>query len=260
MGSRSTPNSPRSVPISIVLIARNAERTLEACLASTASFDDVLLMDTGSTDATLEIAARHPHVRVVQQAFEDFSANRNAAAQLARHDWICPLDADEWFHPMLATQLKSFAPDHDAQVHAFWRFNWFLGRRLRSKLGREWIRRVYHRQHVHFVGAVHERLRLIDGGGAPSASKLSGHVGHDPYASVGHLFEKRWTYAQPDLRKTKAAHPAIATLRAFWRFVRAWIFAAGFIDGWRGFVMASAEAYGVFLKYVWGYAEHQKHR
>lgn len=249
-----------SAPVSIVLIARDAERTLERCLASTAGFDDVLLMDTGSTDATLEIASRHPHVRLVQQAFEDFSANRNAAAAMARHDWICPLDADEWFDPLLVAQLRTFAPGAETQVHAFWRYNWFLGRRLRSKLGREWIRRVYHRRRVRFVGAVHERLLLIDSGEPPSVAKLPGHVGHDPYASVGHLFEKRWTYAQPDLRKTKAAHPAIASLRALWRFIRAWIFAAGFMDGWRGFVIASADAYGVFLKYVWGYAAQQDRR
>ena len=243
-----------STPVSVVLIARNAERTLARCLASTVGFDDVVMVDTGSTDATLAIAARYPHVRVLHETFEDFSANRNAAAACARHDWVCPLDTDEWFDPVLAAQLQAFNPASDRQVHAFWRYNWFLGRRLRSKLGREWIRRVYHRQQVQFVGAVHERLVRIDGGARPAVARLPGHVGHDPYASVGHLFEKRWTYARPDLRKVKAAHPAVASLRALWRFLRGWLMAGGFIDGWRGFVLASADASGVFLKYVWGYA------
>jgi len=246
-----------SAPVSIVLIVRNAERTLARCLASTTGFDDVVMVDTGSTDATLSIAAQHPHVRVLHEAFEDFSANRNAAAAHARYDWVCPLDGDEWFDPVLAAQLNAFSPTSNRQVHAFWRYNWFLGRRLRSKLGREWIRRVYHREQVQFVGAVHERLLLIDNGNWPSVAKLAGHVGHDPYAGVGHLFEKRWTYARPDLRKVKAAHPAIASLRALWRFLRGWVFAGGVIDGWRGFVLASADAYGVFLKYVWGYAARE---
>jgi glycosyltransferase involved in cell wall biosynthesis len=243
--------------VSIVLIAKNAERSIARCLQSTQGFADVLLLDTGSTDRTLELARAFPHVRLAEGPFVNFSDARNRAAALAAHDWIVPLDTDEWFSPELAAALQQFQPSSPQQVHAFWRINWFAGQQLRSRLGREWIRRVYHREQVCFEGAVHERLVLIQGG-RPTAAALPGRLYHEPYASVGHLFEKRWFYAQPNLRgAASAAHPAVATLRALWRFSRAYLLHAGFMDGWRGFTLAVADAYGVFLKYAWGYAERR---
>jgi glycosyltransferase involved in cell wall biosynthesis len=244
-------------PVSLVLIAKNAERTLARCLDSTRDFADVVLLDTGSTDRSLELARSFPHVRVLQGPFVNFSDARNRAAALARHDWIVPVDTDEWLSPELTAALLRFAPGATDQVHAFWRINWFAGQRLRSRLGREWIRRVYHRGTVRFEGAVHERLVLIQGG-RPGVAALEGQIFHEPYASVGHLFEKRWFYAQPELRgPVAAAHPFAASLRAGWRFLRAYLLHGGFMDGWRGFTLAAADAYGVFLKYVWGYAERR---
>lgn len=252
LGGTMTPPSD-STPVSIVLIARDASRTLARCLDSTQGFDDVLLMDTGSADDTLTIARRYSHLRVVEGPFVNFSDARNRAAAMARHPWICPLDTDEWLSPPLVAALQSFRPASDRHVHAFWRINWFAGRRLRSALGREWIRRVYHRDHIRFVGAVHERLLLMDDQWPPVAA-LPGAVEHDPYADVGHLFQKRWFYARPDLRAgLKPGGPLKAMLRGGWRFLRGWLFKGGVIDGWRGFALAAADAYGVFLKYLWAY-------
>ncbi len=249
-----TPERPIA-PVSLVIIARDAGRTLQRCLASTEGLPDVLLLDTGSTDDSLSIAHQCPWVRQVEGPFVNFSDARNRAAALARYDWICPLDSDEWLDPVLAAALRDFRPVSPNHVHAFWRHNWMLGAPLRSRLGREWIRRVYHRQQVRFEGAVHEQLRLRNGGGRPAGAPLPGFVGHDPYADLGQLFHKRWVYARPELRGTlKAGGPFKASLRAFWRFLQGWLFKGGLRDGWRGFALASADAYGVFLKYLWAHS------
>ena len=241
------------MPVSIVIITRDSARLLRRCLDSTRGFDDVIVFDNGSTDDTLDIASGYDHVRVLQGPFVDFSDVRNRAAAQADNDWICPLDADEWLSDELASALQSFASDDPQTVHAFWRLNWFAGRQLRSKLGREWIRRVYHRRQVRFAGAVHEHLECLDGS-RPKVEPMPGAVHHDPYRDVGHLFHKRWYYAKPALRGAKRGGPLAASLRAIWRFLRGYIFAYGFIDGWRGFAIATADAYGVFLKYLWGFA------
>lgn len=246
-----------TAPVSIVIITRDSARTLDRCLASTTGQADVLVFDNGSSDDTLDIVRRHGHVRLAEGPFVDFSDVRNRAAALAAHDWICPLDADEWLSEELATALRDFQPESPATVHAFWRLNWFAGQRLRSRLGREWIRRVYHRRQVRFAGAVHEHLECLDGQ-RPAVAALPGAVHHDPYADVGHLFHKRWFYARPALRGRKQGGPWVASLRGLWRFLRAYLLQYGFVDGWRGFALASADAYGTFLKYLWAYAEQRR--
>ncbi len=138
------------------------------------------------------------------------------------------------------------------------RRNLMFGHVPRSPLGREEIPRLIHRRHAAWEGKVHEGLKLLEGGPLRT-HKLRGELLHDPYRSVGHLFQKRWTYAQPALRdRLKPLHPALAALRALWRFLRCYVIQIGFIDGWRGFVVSVADAYGVFLKYVWAYEERAR--
>lgn len=251
--------TPVSKPaISAVLIVRDAERVLERCLASLAAFDDVVLYDNGSADETLAIARRFANVRVASGAFDGFGPTRNSAAALARNDWILPVDADEWLTPELTQALLALRPEGDRSVYAFWRRNLFLGHRMNSRLGREWIRRLYHRRFVRFEGRVHESFHTLDGSPI-EVRPLAGEIMHDPYGSIGHLFQKRWLYAQPDLRgELRGAHPFMATLHAAWRFLRCYLLYGGLIDGWRGFVLSVAEAYGTFLKYVWNYASRRQ--
>lgn len=245
--------------VSVVIIVKNASRTIQRCLESVAGFDDVVLVDTGSTDETLEIARHFPEVRIEAIPFSGFDSTRNRAALFAQNDWILPLDADEWMTEALTEEISNFEAPGDRVVLSFWRHNWFAGTALRSKrLGREWIRRIYHRQAVKFEGAVHERLVLVDGTGRPRVAELKGKIGHEPYADVGHLFQKRWFYAQPELRRLKSAGPFMAMTRALWRFIRGYFLQGGMIDGWRGFLLVSADAYGVYLKYVWAFAEKKK--
>ncbi len=243
----------RAQPVSIVLIVKDAMRTLAACLDSTREFEDVVVLDTGSTDGSLELARSYPHVRVFEGPFGDFADARNRAAELAAHDWICPLDADERFAPELIRALRSFQPVAQDDVYTFLRRNWFLGRRLRSRLGRDWSRRVYHRRAVRFDGKVHERLLRLDGS-RPGDHRLPGWIEHEPYADVGHVFAKRHFYARPELFGAgRGRHPFLAALRAGWRFWRILLIDGALIDGWRGYLLARAMAHGVFLKYVWAY-------
>lgn len=250
-------NAP-ALPISAVMLTRDGAATIERSLASLADFAEVLVYDNGSTDATLEIAARFPNVRIVRGSFDGFGPTRNRAAQAARHDWIFNIDSDEWLTPRLRGSLRT-APLTDPQVViTFIRRNLMFGRVPRSMLGWELIHRLYHRGHVGWQGKVHENIARLDG--APLRThKLGGELRHDPYRSVGHLFQKRWLYAQPELRdRLKPLHPALAAARALWRFLRCYVVQFGFIDGWQGFVVSVGDAYGTFLKYAWAYGEKKK--
>ena len=248
------------LPISAVLLTRDAAATLERTLASLTDFTEVLVYDNGSTDATLEIASRFPNVRIVNGHFDGFGPTRNRAAREAKHPWIFNIDSDEWLTPELRESLRG-APINDPQeVYTFIRRNLMFGHVPRSILGWELIHRLYHRDHVGWEGKVHEAIVQLDGARLRT-HRLRGELWHDPYRSVGHLFQKRWIYAQPELRdRLKPLHPGLAALRALWRFLRCYVFQIGFIDGWRGFVVSVADAYGTFLKYAWAYDERTRNR
>lgn len=248
----------RPLPISVVMLARDAADTIERSLRSLEDFAEVLVYDNGSTDATAAIASRFANVRVVKGHFDGFGPTRNRAAAAAAHDWILNIDSDEWLTTELRASLRS-APLSDPRViHTFIRRNLMFGHVPRSIYGWELIHRLYHRGEVGWEGGVHEGIVMLDGS-ALRTHKLRGELWHDPYRSVGHLFQKRWYYAQPHLRdRLKPQHPALASLRALWRFLRCYVIQIGFVDGWRGLVISVADAYGTFLKYSWAYAEKQK--
>ncbi|TVS13554.1 MAG: glycosyltransferase family 2 protein [Wenzhouxiangella sp.] len=239
--------------ISVVLIARDSERTLARCLGSLDGFSDIVVYDNGSRDGTLDIARSFANVRIVQGRFEGFGPTRNRAAEQARHAHILALDTDEWLLPTAVDKLAGLhALPGDDRVIALRRDNFLAGRRLRGRPGREWVKRLYHRDHFHFQGQVHERL--VDASGQRArALKLAAAMEHDAYASIGHLFEKRWRYAHPELHDGRGLHPALALGRGGWRFLRCYFLHYALIDGWRGLVFALAEGYGSFLKAAWAY-------
>lgn len=245
------------LPISAVILVKDAATTIAKTLDSLADFDEVLVYDNGSQDDTKKLALQYANVRVVEGKFDGFGPTRNRAAALARYPWIFNIDSDEWLTPELQQSLRS-APLHDpGLIHTFIRRNLMLGRVPRSPMGRELIHRLYHRDQSGWFGKVHERLGPLDGS-RMRMHRLAGELRHNPYRSMGHLFHKRWVYAHPDLRdQLKPLHPSLAFGRGMWRFIRCYVIQLGFIDGWQGFVLSIADAYGTFLKYTWAYAERR---
>lgn len=244
---------PTLLPVSAVILAQEDGPDLRRCIASLADFDEVLIYSNGPGEI-----AGGDRVRVIKGHFDGFGPTRNRAAELARHDWIFNIDSDEWLKPELQASLRALQLNDPKLIYTLNRRNLMFGHVPRSIYGWELIHRLYHRRHTGWTGKVHESIGPLDG--SPMRMQhLKGELWHDPYRSVGHLFQKRWIYAQPELRdRLKAQHPALASLRGLWRFVRCYLIQLGFIDGWRGFVVSVADAYGTFLKYAWAYAE--KHR
>ncbi len=242
------------------MIVRDAERTLARCLGSLTDFDEVIVYENGSSDRTAEIAATFPNVRLFHGDFQGFGPTRNQAAAMASNDWILAIDADEWLdtNALDAVTRLNLEANHEV-AYGFRRHNWLAGKALRSRLGREQVKRLYHRHHCLFDGDVHERL-LDKNGQRARARVLAGRMEHDPYRDIGQLFDKRLRYADPRLRGPSRLHPGLALLRGGWRFFRCYVLHYGLIDGWRGLVLSTAEAYGSFLKYAWAYSEDDERR
>ncbi|HEX5340615.1 MAG TPA: glycosyltransferase family 2 protein [Gammaproteobacteria bacterium] len=244
--------------ISAVLIVRDAAASLAATLDSLREFGEVLVYDNGSTDATLEIAARYPNVRVHQGPFLGFGPSRNRAAELACNDWIFSIDADEVMSDALQASLAGVAPGRLDAVYAVERQNYLLGKRVRfSGWGSQWLTRLYNRTTHRFTGvAVHEKVQLAPG---EQAMQLVGVLRHTGMRDAGDFLVKmhRYTLLKAG-ESTRSYHPAVIVLKTLWAFVRSYILRLGVLDGWRGLLIAVSEANGVFYKYMVIYSRRRE--
>lgn len=236
--------------IAAVLITREAGDTLRACLKSLESFPEVVVYDNGSDDDTAGVAAEFSNVTVHQGPFIGFGPTRNAAAALAIRDWILWIDADETVSAELLGSLSNATLDETNAAYAVCRENYFMGRRVRfSGWGNDWLVRLYYRQTAAINDAmVHEK---VDIGAGVDVRRLIGPLRHEAVTELGQFLRKVDRYSE--IRKDNAKrvyHPAVIFLKSLWGFLRTYFFQLGFLDGWRGLVIAWSNANGVFFKYM----------
>lgn len=240
------------LPVTATLLTKNSERYLPQVLDALADFDEVLLLDNGSTDQTLVIAARYANVSVREHPFTGFGEMKNLAADYARNGWIFNIDSDEILSDELRQSLRQINWDDTATVYTVSRLNHYRGRPIR---GCGWypdiLPRLYHRSHTRFSDRnVHERIEI------PSGSRvqaLSGSLLHYTYENAAHMIAKMQHYT--DLyavahRGRKKAGVAQAVLHGVAAFIKSYIFKQGFRYGADGWVICTANAIGSYYKYI----------
>jgi glycosyltransferase involved in cell wall biosynthesis len=232
--------------ITVCILTKNAQNSLENTLESVKLFPEVLILDNGSTDKTLEIAKKYSNVKVHTADFCGFGALRNKAANLASHDWILALDSDEILldsQEILMTVLDSdFA-------YTFHRHNFYRGKRIR---GCGWspdiVARLYNRKKSRYSDAqVHESLeanRLI---------ALKSPMLHTPYRTTEEFLAKMQHYSslfasQNQGKKKSSFLKAFA--HGFYAFFRSYILKRGFLDGPEGFIISLYNSNTAFYKYL----------
>ena len=254
------PNPGPALPISGVIITRDAEATLAACLQSLAPLAEVVVYDNGSADRTREIARGFPNVRLHTGPFLGFGPTKNHAAALASHPWVLSIDGDELLSPELAASLHGIDLSDPSVVYAVWRHNYMLGRWVRhSGWGQDWLPRIYHRETARLSDAmVHENLTW---GPGVRVRRLNGPLRHDAVRQVGDMLTKVNRYSE--IRRQSQAtplHPGLILLRSWWAFWRTYLLQGGWLDGWRGVAIAWSNANGVFYKYLKPYADRARRR
>jgi len=236
--------------ISAVLMVRDAEASLAATLDGLKGFGEVVIYDNGSRDRTLEIAKRYPNVRIHKGEFRGFGPTRNQAAELAEHDWVFSIDADEVPDATLLTALDKLVLDSPATAYAVERQNYLLGKRVKhAGWGTQWLTRFYHRASHKFTDAVvHEKLEL-KGGEEPV--RLAGTLKHTAMRDAGDFLVKMHRYTMLKAEGSERTyHPAVIMLKTLWAFIRSYLLRLGVLDGWRGLLISVSEANGVFYKYM----------
>lgn len=238
------------MPLSVVLITLNAAAQLPACLASVAFADEVLVIDSGSTDGTPSIAAALG-ARVLQKEWLGFGPQKQFAVSQAANDWVLCLDADERVSPELAASITRALLSPSATVFRMARCNRFLGRWLRHGEGYpDWSPRLFHRAHARWSDdAVHEKVLFS---GTPGT--LQGDLLHDSAEDLRRYLEKQNRYttlaAEALHARGRRAGTAHLLLSPLLRFLKFYVFRLGFLDGLPGLVHIAIGCTNSFMKYA----------
>ena len=237
--------------LSVILIVHNEEAHLDACLASVRAIaDEIIVLDDGSTDATLSIATRHGAL-VSTRPFDDFGRQKQAALELATGRWIFSIDADERVTPALAGDIARVVRREDA-ADGYWvrRTMIYLGHRLRfGGAGSEWILRLARRDRARFAPlAVHEHL-IVEG----RTERLAGALDHIKYRSLRQHIDtiNRYTELAATRKRDAGRHFSPAhVLRIPWEMFSRLILRLGLLDGRAGIIHAAMAAFYAFVQYA----------
>ncbi len=236
------------VRISAVIIAKNEAEAIGACLESLAFADELLVVDSGSTDDTVGIAQRLG-ARVIHQDWLGYGPQKQFAVDAAAHDWVLCVDADERVTPALRESIGAAlaAPTHHA--YRFARCNRFLGRWLRHGEGYpDWSLRLFDRRTARWSrDPVHEKVIAT----GPVAT-LKGDLLHESAETLASYLEKnnRYTSLQAKALRDAGRGTSVArlVLSPFARFVKFYVLRLGFLDGAAGFAHIAMGCFNTFLK------------
>ena len=249
------PETP-PIPISACVIAKNEADRIGPCLVSLAFCDEIVVLDSGSTDGTPDLC-RAAGARVIETDWPGWMVQKNRAAAAATYDWILSLDADERVDEALRASIERLRSERLGQDDA--PRAWEVKRKVRY-LGRwlkhggwypEWRIRLYHRAHARWGGSdLHETV-IADG---PVDRIREGDLEHHTYRSISDHIERINGYttlaAAQLLKDGKRGSLWPVLLRPPYHFATHYLVRLGFLDGWAGLAMCSFRAWYVFLKYA----------
>ena len=240
------------IRLSGVVITYNEERNLPRCLESLrAVCDDLVVVDSGSTDRTRQVAEAHG-ARVLVRPFDGFTTQKNFALEQAAFDHVLSLDADEWLSPELAASIQAARRDWTADGYAFNRLNFYGEKPVRSC---GWYPdakvRLWDRRRGRWSGGLLHEVVVLEPGAREAW--LPGDLLHRAYERAGQLVAKMQSYS--DWWAREQAHrrrvgPAGLLLKTAGAFFKSWILRRGVLDGYEGLAVSVSNANGVFYKYA----------
>jgi glycosyltransferase involved in cell wall biosynthesis len=242
--------SPSRVGLSAVLITHNAAGQLETCLSSLEFCDEVLVVDSGSSDNTCEIAQRC-NARVVKKSWLGFGRQKQFAVDQASHDWVLCVDADEWVSQELAASIQQALTHPAAPIYRMARRNRFLGKWLHYGEGYpDWSLRLFDRRSARWSDdAVHEKVLY-----AVTPGTLQGDLMHESAESLLDYLDKQNRYttlaAQQLFECGQSANALRLLASPFVRFCKFYVFRLGFLDGLPGLAHTVIGCMNSFMKYA----------
>jgi glycosyltransferase involved in cell wall biosynthesis len=236
--------------LTVTVITRNESANILAALDSVSWADELIVVDSGSTDDTAALA-RQRTGRVFVREWPGYAAQKNFAADQASHDWILSLDADERVTPGLADEIRARLGDEPRERgYLIPRVSFYLGKWIRTT---DWYPdhqlRLYDRRVAAWAGEVHEGVRVKG-----DVGRLRAELEHLPYRDIAHhlqTIDRYTTLAANEMRgQGRTVGPAGLAARPLGAFLRNYLVRGGWRDGGVGLVVSILNSYYVFLKFA----------
>jgi glycosyltransferase involved in cell wall biosynthesis len=245
--------------ISAYILTFNEAEKIKAAVESVLWADEVVVIDSYSTDRTAEIAT-YLGARVVQVPFNGFGDLRNRAVEICRHDWIFSLDADERCTKAVRDEILALLADSPPhELYRMPRRNYMMGRWIRGSGCYPNFRQpqLFRKGSMRYsLEPVHEGYEVL--GGRPLGT-LRNAIWQFPFRNLEEIIRKMNRYSS--LSSAKLTHKRVSMAgalgRGLWSFLKHYIFKLGFVDGWAGFVIAFGNFEGTFYRYAKRYEAAQ---
>lgn len=237
--------------LSVIIICKNASKHLEACLESVKWANEIIVLDSGSTDDTISIAKRYS-THIHSTDWPGFGPQKNRALSYATRPWVLSIDADEWLSPSLQTEIQGIVEsDRDETAFYIRRQSYYCGKLIRhGSWAKDDCLRLFKRGTAEFTNdLIHEKL-VAKG----IIGKLKGILYHQAYDTLEQVIQKMNQYSSlgADIKAAQGKRASLsqAILHALWSFIHGYIFRLGFLDGREGFLLAVSNAEGCYYRYL----------
>ncbi|ENQ6618974.1 glycosyltransferase [Campylobacter lari] len=240
--------------ISVIMIVKNAQKTLKACLESLQEFGEIVLIENDSNDDTLKItyefSKNYKNIKIYQHKFIGFGPLKNLAISYASNDWIFNIDADELAKKEFLQELGQIEPNKE-DIIALPRENLYNGEWIKAcGWWPDYVMRVFNKTHTSFnENLVHESLILHEDS---KKIKLQNGLRHFAFENIDSLLDKLQKYSKlwalQNLHKESSICKAL--LRGIWTFFRNYVLKKGIFYGYKGFIISTCNGLGAFFKYM----------
>jgi glycosyltransferase involved in cell wall biosynthesis len=244
--------------ISAVLITKNEAHNLVRCLDSLSFCDEIIIIDSFSTDGSSEICKQYPKVKFFEHKFLGYGPQKRLAVEKATNKWVFSIDADEWVTPQLASEVTQLLKSGGkSNIYAVPRTLIFLGQALKHcGEHKRPVVRLFNKEFANFNAVnVHEEVLPIVGG--EQVGCLNSEIMHNSYRSLSDYLQRLNHYsdamALKMLQNTKGVStPNSLTIGARFvlTFIKIYFLRAGFLDGIRGLIWSLSSAYANAIKYA----------
>lgn len=237
--------------LSIIIITKNESANIRACLESVAWAEEIVVVDSASTDGTQEIAREFTQHIHIHADWPGFGAQKNRALDYASKGWVLSLDADERVTPELRAEIEAVLQNPCADGYEIPRFSNFCGRFMRhSGWHPDYVLRLFKREKGRFSDAlVHESVQMQG-----STARLHKPLLHYSYRDFEDVLSKLNSYSSAAStmlqRRGKKGSLAQAVVHGLWAFIRTYFLRAGFLDGREGFMLAVMNAENSYYRYI----------
>lgn len=236
--------------ITAIIPTLNEEIHLADAIRSVSFADEIIVIDSFSTDSTIEIAEKM-NVKIIKRKFDDFSSQKNFAIEAAAHDWIYILDADERVTPKVKTEILNAIKDPKENVGFYVRRTfYFCGKKVNySGFQRDKVIRLFLKEHCKYKGLVHEKIVTRGNLGF-----FKNKIDHFSYRNYDHYISKMNHYGAIRARELHETGVQVniyhVMIKPAARFCIHYVIRLGFLDGFTGFLVAKTQAYGVLTRYI----------